>query len=246
MTTSAAGIGRVPAERLFYTGMVVAVFAAVFLGFARSFFLKPWFPAHPAPPEPFFMLHGAVFAAWFALLVVQPLLVAAGRIDLHRRLGVGGALLAVAMVCVGIAGAIIAASRSGGFVGVPIPPLVFMVVPFTDMVVFAILVGLAIARRADAQSHKRLMLIASISLLSAAIARWPFELMANPSPAVFFGITNAFLFAIAVWDLATTRRLHPATLWAGLLVVVSQPLRLAVAGTEPWLAFARWATGFSG
>jgi hypothetical protein len=112
--------------------------------------------------------------------------------------------------------------------------------------VFAILVGLAIVRRADAQSHKRLMLIASISLLSAAIARWPFELMATPSPAVFFGITNAFLFAIVVWDLATTRRLHPATLWAGLLVVVSQPLRLAVAGTEPWLAFARWATGAPG
>lgn len=246
MTTSAARIGRIPAERLFYTGMAVLVFAAVFLGFARSFFLKPWFPGHPAPPEPFFMLHGAVFAAWFALLVVQPSLVAAGRTDLHRRLGLAGAVLAVAMVVVGIQGALMAATRPGGFIGVPIPPLVFLVIPFTDMIVFAILVGMAIARRADAQSHKRLMLIASISLLSAAIARWPLELMATPSPAVFFGITNAFLFAIVVRDLATTRRLHPATLWGGLLVVISQPLRLAVAGTEPWLAFARWATGVAG
>jgi uncharacterized membrane protein YozB (DUF420 family) len=243
MTTLAAGRTEIPAERLFYTCMAMAILAAVVLGFARTFFLRPWFPDHPAPPEPFFLLHGAVFAAWFVLLVVQPSLVAAGRTDLHRRLGQAGAVLAVVMVVVGIQGAIIAASRPGGFTGVPIPPLSFMAIPFFDMIVFPVLVGVAVARRRDAQSHKRLMLIASISLLGAAIARWPFELLAPPSPVVFFGLTDAFLLAIVAWDLATTRRLHPATLWGGLLVVLSQPLRLAISGTEPWLAFARWATG---
>jgi uncharacterized membrane protein YozB (DUF420 family) len=246
MTTLAAGRTGIPAERLFYTGMAMAILAAVVLGFARTFFLRPWFPGHPAPPEPFFMLHGAVFAAWFVLLVVQPSLVAAGRTDLHRRLGMAGAVLAVMMVVVGIKGALLAASRAGGFVGVPIPPLSFMAIPFFDMVIFAVLIGCAIARRQDPQTHKRLMLVGSISLLSAAIARWPFELMATPSPLVFFGITNAFLLAVVAWDLATRRRLHPATLWGGLLVVVSQPLRLVVSGTEPWLAFARWATGVAG
>lgn len=246
MTTSAARAGRIPAERLFYTGMAVLVFAAVFLGFARSFFLHPWFPGHPVPPEPFFMFHGAVFAAWFALLVVQPSLVAAGRTDLHRRLGLAGAVLAVAMVVVGIEGALIAASRPGGFVGVPVPPLGFLAIPFFDMVVFAVLVGFAIARRHEAQAHKRLMLIGSISLLPAAIVRWPIALMDPPSPVVFFAIANVFLLAIVVWDLATTRRLHRATLWGGLLVVLSQPLRLAISGTEPWLVFARWATGVGG
>lgn len=245
MTTLAADRAGVPAERIFFTGMALVVFAAVFLGFARTFFLRPWFPDHPAPPESFFLLHGLVFAAWFVLLVIQPSLVAAGRTDLHRRLGVAGAVLAVAMVIVGIQGAIMAASRPGGFVGVPIPALSFMVIPFVDMVVFAVLVGAAIARRRNAQSHKRLMLIGSISLLSAAIARWPLESMAQPSPLVFFGITNVFLFAVVIWDLATTRRVHPATLWGGLLVVVSQPLRLAISGTEPWLVFARWLTGVS-
>jgi hypothetical protein len=63
--------------------------------------------------------------------------------------------------------------------------------------------------------------------------------------AVFLGFARSFVFLLAVvaWDLATIRRLHPATLWGGLLLVVSQPLRLAIAGTEPWLAFARRATG---
>ena len=48
-------------------------------------------------------------------------------------------------------------------------------------------------------------------------------------------------------DPARTRgRLHPVTLWGGLALIVSQPLRLAVMGTEGWLAFARWATGLIG
>ena len=46
----------------------------VFAGFARSFFLRPWFPDHPSPPETAFYWHGAVFAAWFLLLLAQPLL----------------------------------------------------------------------------------------------------------------------------------------------------------------------------
>ena len=247
MTTMALGRAGIPAERLFYTGMAVAVFTAVFFGFAQTFFLRPWLPigsaSFPVPPEPFFMLHGAVFAAWFLLLMLQPWLVAAGRTDLHRKLGLLGAGLAVAMVVVGIQGALIAASRPGGFMGVPVPPLSFFAIPFFDMVIFAVLIGCAIARRHDAQTHKRLMLIGSISLLSAAIARWPIELMAETSPLVFFGILDLFLLAVVAWDLATRGKLHPATLWGGLLVVVSQPLRLAVSGTGPWLDFAGWATG---
>jgi hypothetical protein len=35
------------------------------------------------------------------------------------------------------------------------------------------------------------------------------------------------------------------TLWGGLLIVVSQLLRLVVSRTDGWLAFARWATGLA-
>ena len=91
-------VGRASRERLFYTGIAIAMFAAVFLGFARSFFLRPWFPDVPAPTETIFYVHGAVFTAWLVLLVVQPALVAVRRTDLHRKLGWLGAGLAVAMV----------------------------------------------------------------------------------------------------------------------------------------------------
>ena len=136
MTTLASPRVRWTAERTFYAGMALAVLSAVFLGFSRSFFLRPLFPGHRAPPEAFFYVHGAV-------------------------------------------------------------------------------------------------------------ARWPFDFM-KAGPPAFLGVTDLFLVPLVVWDLATRRRLHPATLWAGLAVLASQPFRLWVSGTAAWLAFARWATGLGG
>lgn len=243
-TQVAAGRHR-PAERRFYLGMALAMLAAVFLGFARSFFLRPWFPGFPAPPEPVFYLHGAVFTAWCVLLVLQPSLVAWGRVDLHRMLGWLGAGLALAMLSLGTLGALVAARRPTGFVGIPVPPLQFLAVPLADMLLFGSLIGLAIAKRRDLQSHKRLMLLASINLVTAGIARWPLAIM-DGGPPVFFALTDLFVLALAGWDLATRRRLHPATLWGGLAILVSQPLRLVLSGTAAWLTFARWAVSLLG
>ncbi len=243
MTTLAAPLAPL-SERRFYTGMALALVVVVLAGFARSFFLRPLFPDHPAPREPFFALHGVVFTAWMALLLTQARLVAAGRVDLHRRLGAAGAGLAVLMAIVGVVGAVVAARRPEGFIGVPVPPLQFLAVPLFDVALFAVLVALAILRRRDAQSHKRLMLLATIGLVTAAIARLPGVLAWGP-PA-FFGLTDLFIVAIAIRDVRTRGRLHPATLWGGLALIASQPLRLVVSGTDAWLAFARWITGVAG
>ncbi len=245
MATLAVGHGRRSAERFFYTGIAVAMFATVFLGFARSFFLRPWFPDIPAAPEPIFFVHGVAFTAWLVLLVVQPALVAAHRTDLHRKVGWLGAGLAVAMVALGVYGALVAARRPTGFVEVPVPPLQFLAVPLFDMALFATLVGLAVAKRRDTQSHKRLMLLASVNLLAAGIARWPFAMM-QAGPPMYFGLSDLFIVALVAWDLASRGRVHPVTLWGGLAIVVSQPLRLVLMGTDAWLAFAGWAVGLLG
>lgn len=232
---------RWPAERVFYLTMAVAVAVTVFVGFARSFFLRPLFPNWPSPSEPIFYAHGVVFASWYGLLVLQASLVTAGRVPLHRRVGLAGAGLAAAMVVLGTLGALIAAHRPTGFFGIPIPPLIFLAVPLTDMVIFAILLTLAIAKRKDPQSHKRLMLIASISLIAAPLSRWP--VLHGLGPIAFFGGTDLFLIPLIAWDLKSRGRLHPVTIWAGSLLVLSQPLRLALAGTTLWMSFARWAVG---
>jgi hypothetical protein len=240
----AARAGLPLSERRFFTGIAVATLLTVLIGFSRSFFLRPLFPNWPSPSEGIFYVHGAAFAAWIVLLVVQTSLVAGGRTSLHRTIGPLGAVLAATMVVLGTVAALTAAQRATGFVGIPLPPLQFLAVPLFDMALFATFTALAIARRRDAQSHKRLMLLATVNLMTAAIARWP--MIGALGPPAYFGLTDLFIVALAVWDFRTRGRLHPVTLWGGLLILISQPLRLIVSGTAAWLAFAQFATGVLG
>jgi uncharacterized membrane protein YozB (DUF420 family) len=241
METSTILTDRTLAERRFYTGMAVAILLTVLLGFGRSFFLRPLFPETVSPAEPIFYVHGAVFTLWIVLFVMQVTLISRGRPDLHRKIGPVGGVVAAAMVVLGVIGALTAASRSTGFIGIPIPALQFLAVPFFDMILFPAFIALAFVKRHDMQSHKRWMLLATLNLLAAAIARWP--IIGGWGPLAYFGITDLFIIALAVWDFRSRGKLHPVTLWGGLLLIVSQPLRLVISGTAGWLAFAEWATG---
>jgi hypothetical protein len=230
--------------------MSLVVLASVFLGFARTYFLRPWFPevAALAPPEPFFFyVHGVLFTAWVLLLVVQPALVANRRLGLHRRVGWFGAGLAVAVVAVGTIGALMAAHRPGGFLGVPIPPQQFLVYPMTDLALFAAFATLAVLRRRDAQSHKRLMLLATIGLLDAAVIRWPLGDMTAGIGRLPWTITDMcvdlFLIPMIAWDIASRGRVHRVTLIGGLTVIASQPLRVLVSESTVWMNAAAWAIG---
>ena len=236
--------GGASAERRFFTGMALAILATVIVGFSRSFFLRPLFPGWPSPSETIFYVHGVVFTAWIVLLVGQASLVAGGRIELHRKIGPFSSVLAVAMVVLGTLGALIAARRATGFVQVPVPPLQFLAIPIFDMILFATFVWLAIARRRNPQTHKRWMLLATVNLVTAAIARWPG--VSALGPLAFFGLTDLFIIALAIWDFRARGRLHPVTLWGGLFIMFSQLLRVVVSSTQGWLAFARWATGLLG
>jgi len=140
---------------------------------------------------------------------------------------------------------VLAARRPGGFIGIPLPPLQFLVVPVFDMVTFAALIGTGLGLRRNPQAHKRLMLIGSIAILIPAVARWPGVIQAG-GPLAVFGITDLFLAPLVAWDLTTRRRLHPATLWGGLGLVLSELLRLVLSQTHGWLTFARWLTGLAG
>ena len=232
-------------EGFFFTAMAVGMTAVVFIGFARTFFLSPWFPeAEPlAAPETIFSVHGVLSSAWMVLLIVQAALIKGGRIRLHRRLGRWGAGIAAAMVPLGIYGAFVAAMRPGGFIGVPMPPLEFLASPVLTILLFGAMVALAIAKRRNGPTHKRLMLLATVSLLNAAIIRIPLPLIASGGELMAFWLADVFILLLATWDLCSLRRLHPATLWGGLLTVVTQPLRLWIGSTQLWLDFAGWAVG---
>lgn len=225
-------------ERWFYLCMSAAVAITVFAGFAPTYYLRPRFTT--APLMPLLHLHGLVFTSWVVLFVTQTTLVAAHRTDIHRRLGIVGGVIAVLMILIGFSTAVIRAKQ--GATPVPdVSPLSFLVVPFGDMFVFAILVGAGFYYRRRSDVHKRLMMLATISILAAAIARLPLAIM-KAGPPAFFGLTDLFVVACVLYDLITLKRIHRTTVIAGLFIVASQPLRLLLGGTHAWLAFAAWLT----
>ena len=239
---AAPAITRRRRERLFYLGMSAALVVTVFAGFAPTYYLRPYFTT--APLMPLLHLHGLVFTAWLVLFVTQTTLVARHRTDIHRRLGIAGGVIATLMIIVGVTTALIRAKQGA----TPLPaisPLSFLVVPLVDMFVFAILVGAGFYFRRRPDVHKRLMMLATISIMAAAIARLPFAIM-QAGPPAFFGLTDVFVVACIVYDLVTLKRVHRATALASLLIVASQPLRLMLGGTNAWLSFAGWLTNLVG
>jgi hypothetical protein len=239
MAVSASAVRTRRRTRRFYVGMALAMAITVFVGFSRTYYLKDWYGRTPALSL-LLHFHAALFTTWVLFFVAQTALVASGRTYLHRRMGVAGAVLAAMMVIVGTTVAITRV-RTGVSPIPGVPPLSFLAIPFFDMVVFAILVSSAIYFRRRLEAHKRLMTLSMIALLAAPIARMRF-LPLPPGPPTFFGLADLFIVALLVYDLLTRRKVHPATIWGGLLIVASQPLRLMIAGTPAWLAFAGWLT----
>ena len=224
-------------QRLFFTGIPIAMAAAVFVGFAPTYYLKV---AYGTPAlAPLYHLHGFLFSLWIVLLVAQPALIAARRINLHRRLGAVGGVLAAVMVPAALAVAIDLGRRGAAPPGVP--PLSFLAVPLATVIVFPTLIGAALVWRRQPETHKRLMLIGTLELVPAGVARWPG--LTTAGPLAYFGLTDLFLLMILLFDRVTRGRPHPATIWGGLFLIASQVLRIVISGTGPWLAFAGWLVG---
>ncbi len=229
-------------DRPLYLLAAVVIPLIVLAGFARTYYLKGVF-ATPPLPSLLVHMHGIVMTAWVVLFIVQVTLVARRRTKLHQQLGIFGAFLAALVFLVGILTALYAASRVLNDPTLVLPPsapppLQFLVIPLGDMVIFAILIIAALYYRKRLDIHKRLMLLAAINLLVPAIARIPVSFIANGGPLVFFGLADLVLIVFVAFDTIRHRKLHPAFLWGGLLVVVAQPLRILLAGTHAWATFA--------
>jgi hypothetical protein len=227
-------------DRLFYTGMGVLLALITFWGFYRSYYLNYWYetPRGMRALNPLLHVHGAIFTAWILLGIVQPALIAGRRRKLHRKLGWAGAGLAVLMVIVGLVAGI-EAMQGAGFEGLG-DRHAFFAIPFFALVTFAVIVSLAIAWRNRAETHKRLMLLASTQIVEAAVARLPLDAVTAWMPLSFFLGADLVIFCGIAYDLASRGKVHKVWLIGGALVIASQVLRLLVMNTQPWLDFARF------
>ncbi len=235
-----------PAERrvrLFHVGLAAAMALTVLAGFGPTYYLR-FFSGGPEATisnGPFTALihtHGALFTSWVLLFLVQTTLVARWRIAAHRRLGIAGAFLAAAMIVSGTLAAIATARRGAAPGGGD--PLAFLIIPLFDMILFAGFLATALALRGDPERHKRLMVMAYVSIMVAAVGRLPGLLALGP-PA-FFGLTLIFVAAAAIHDLRSRGRVHPVYVWGGAILIASVPLRLALSTTMAWRSVAEMLT----
>jgi FtsH-binding integral membrane protein len=227
---------RLPGSRFdhfFFSVMALLLLVTVFLGFAPTYYLAGVF--HAPLPSLIIHLHGAAFSSWILLLITQTSLVSAGRVDIHRRLGIAGFLLACFMVILGVMAATDSLLRNSGPLGRD--PRSFYIVPITDMMVFATLIFFAFRSRSKPAEHKRLILIATIGLSIAAIARLPL-VHRNPGNAAL--LSYIFLIFMVLYDLWSTHKVQRATIWAGALLVFVQQIRPFIGATAVWHSIAGW------
>jgi len=230
--------------RYFYFSMALACAAVAFPGFAPTFFLPLASGKFAAPPS--IMIHGIVFFAWSLFFVYQAWFPAAGQIGRHRTVGIIGVSLATTMTIFGLIAGVTSMQRAAAM-GQTDAGIAFSIVPWSGILFFAIVfaIGIAMVRRPEV--HKRLMLLAGISILDAAVARWFLTFLAPPGPPgpppVAVTIPPAFvayllLVVAIVNDWRTRGRPHKVYVIGGLALVAVKLLNLPISQTHAWHAFA--------
>lgn len=209
----------VTSEHRYFSRTALIVTVTVVAGFVPNYTLRL---LHHDPNLTWLVhAHGLVMAAWVTLFLTQTLLVAKHRVDLHRRLGIPGTVVAVLVLGVGVPTLINAAARKSH--DVHSTRLLWMLAAFDGiaLVVFAGLVCAAIVLRRRTDYHKRLMLLATLSLLGPAFGRITSYAKGfqDDSDLGVLLLCAGTVLACVVVDKMRSQRLHPAFVWGGALVI---------------------------
>ncbi len=238
------------AANRFYVWMAAVCVLIAFGGFAPTYWLQ-LIPGTFVGPL-LLHVHGLLFSAWTLLLLAQARYAAQGRMASHRAFGLAGIALGTALVCTGLAAAIYSLAQ-GLAAGYGDAARAFFILPVSAISLFAGFLIAAIANIRRQEWHKRLMLLATISLLQAAMARLFFVLITGggpgkrpglgPPPPLAIGVVPSLILVLlivagAVYDWRTRGKPHPAWLAGGAIMIAVILLRGPIGGTAPWLAVA--------
>ncbi len=222
------------AERIFFAAMAILLCAVVYIGFSPTYFAAGLFTA--PLPSPILHLHGAVFTVWMLLFLVQSVLISARRVAWHRSLGLISFCLPPVMIVVGVIAALDALNRKVS-IG-PLDPSVSLAIPLLGIASFTVVILASWRTRRNPASHKRLILLATIGLVEAALGRFPWVQMGlAPAQGAVAGLGILVLLVIA-YDLFSLRRIHPSTRWAAPLTFVTGAFAVPIGMTLAWHTFA--------
>ncbi len=227
----------------FFVGMSIVLLLIVLAGFAKTFYLRAFFDVPPIPPHVY--AHGAVLTSWFLWFCLQTSLVAAGRSDLHRRLGIVGAILGAAVI---VANATVLAAiaprlrvllQNG-----PFEPAVIIGAlwgDFGSLIGFTAFLSSGLWFRRQPEVHKRLMFLASVSIVGPALGRVAHWAVFAEIQMVSLSLSGLvfFLAALVTYDLLTAKRVHPATMIGGAFRILLWIGSATVAASEFGQAIVR-------
>ena len=231
------------ATQYFYFYMALSCTAVAFLGFAPTYFVPV---ARGSFPPPVIHFHGLLFFAWSLYFSFQTWLAASGQVTRHRTTGMIGVSLATAMTIFGFLAAVNSMQRAAAL-GLKDEGIAFSIVPLSGILFFAVVFVLAVAAVRRPETHKRLMLLAGISILDAAVARWFLTFLAPPGPpgpppvpvTIPPALVAALLLVAAIiFDWRTRGRPHPVYVHGGLALVAVKLLNWPISTTAAWHAFA--------
>ena len=245
-------------EDSFYVALAGLCAVVAVTGFAGTYWLQ--LPAGTFNGSPMLHLHGLLFTTWTLYFVVQAALIANGRYLNHRAWGLAGIALATAMVFLGVAVAIggVQARIADGHAETG---RAFLIVPLSAMLLFGGFVTAALVNRRRSDWHKRFMLIATVALLNAAVARFFFLVATGGGPGIRPGLgpprpvefalgpallADLIIVLAMLFDWRTRGRPHSAFLWGASLIVAIQILRGPISRTGTWQEFADFLAHFAG
>lgn len=165
------------AERYFYSAAILSLLILVALGFQLFYFHGQMYPGRPLTPpiKTLIILHGVAMSLWMLLSLTQPFLIASGNRRVHMALGKVAAGLAVCLVILSLKLGIAACKVAPpGLMHGPLTPKQFMAIPVLNIVLFTVFLTAGVVWRKRPEVHKPMMFMATLTAVTAAIARIDF------------------------------------------------------------------------
>jgi hypothetical protein len=214
----------------FYLLVTFVLVAFVVVGFSRSYYSRILFD--PPPLTTLLHVHAAVFTVWLGLFLTQAGLVAAHRVDLHRKLGIASATFAAIVFTVGVL-SVLQTTTSNHVSPSGLAPPQFSIIGFTSIGLFGAFIALGIIFRRKPGLHRRFMILGFIASISPATARLLRLLDVQAYRDSLIPLCAAlFITACVIHDWRKHRVVHPAYVIGGLVIVASWPMRLMVGRSE--------------
>jgi len=184
-------------------------------------------------------LHAAVMASWVVLLAVQATLSLAGRMDLHRKWGLASLVVAPLVLTMLIAVTVVRQNDAAGTPGAPVVNNILFLQIRSILLFPTFFIWAMRTRRTDPQMHKRMMLLATLMLLDAAIARMGW-LPYNEFPRRYLAV-HLYLLLLMVppllHDVLRMGRVHRAWIWGLALTLPWVVATELVWGSHWWRVF---------